>query len=35
MAQWTTEDGPVLQAVWKVLREREHASVDDVLAVLG
>jgi hypothetical protein len=35
MAQWATEDGPVLEAVWKVLRTREHAGVDDVLAVLG
>jgi hypothetical protein len=35
MAQWAAEDGPVLEAVWRVLRTREHAAVDDVLAVLA
>ena len=35
MAQWETEDGPVLAAVWKVLREHEYAHVDDVVAALG
>ena len=35
MAQLETEDGPVLAAVWKVLREHEDAHVDDVVAALG
>ncbi len=35
MEQWIAEDEPVLVAVWQVLREREHASENAVLAQLG
>ena len=35
MAQWAADDEPVLVAVWQVLREREHASENAVLAQLG
>ena len=35
MTQWATEDGPVLKAVWQVLREREYADPGHVLAALG
>jgi hypothetical protein len=35
MAQWATDDGPVLTAVARLLRESEHVSEDQVLAELG
>lgn len=34
MAQWSSVDGPVLEAVWQVLQEDEHASENAVLATL-
>ncbi len=35
MAQWATDDGPVLAAAARLLRESEHVSEDQVLAELG
>ncbi len=35
MTQWTTDDGPVLVATWRVLARQTYASEHDVLAELG
>ncbi len=35
MSQWATDDGPVLEAVARLLRDREHVSDVQVLADLG
>jgi hypothetical protein len=35
MAQWATNDGPVLAAVARLLRDSEHVSENQVLAELG
>jgi hypothetical protein len=35
MAQWSTNDGPVLAAVWRILNRQEHASENETLIELG
>ena len=35
MAQWTTEDGPVLEAAWRRLAKGNHVNASEVLSELG